>query len=219
MNLLMIDNFDSFTYMLVDYLQQAGARCRVVRNNESWSSLTGEPVDAVVLSPGPGVPEQAGRLMELIGYYYRRVPMLGVCLGHQALGEFFGAKLIPANQPMHGKVSEIHVLTDDLLWYGLPAQFDVTRYHSLVISELPDSLVVTAATDMQEIMAMRHQTLPVWGVQFHPEAALTQHGLQLIKNWIDFVLFTYKKNDSITSLVPHSYELSDSGRSGFPLCR
>ena len=202
MNLLVVDNFDSFTYMLVDYLQQAGATCRVVRNNESIADLIKEPVDAVVLSPGPGVPQQAGLLMEVIRYYHRRVPMLGICLGHQALGEFFGASLTRAERPMHGKVSIIQTTTDDVLWHGLPTEFDVTRYHSLVLADLPpDELMRLAVTEQDEVMAMRHQTLPIWGVQFHPEAALTQHGLRLIENWIDFVLFTYKKDDLTTTLT------------------
>ena len=203
MNLLVVDNFDSFTYMLVDYLQQAGATCRVVRNNESWNSLVDDSVDAVVLSPGPGVPGQAGRLMDVIAHYYRRVPMLGICLGHQALGEFFGATLTQAEKPMHGKVSTIHVLADDVLWTGLPGEFNVTRYHSLLLTELPQQLVNLAVTDQHEIMALRHQFLPIWGVQFHPEAALTQYGLKMIENWIDFVLFTYKKYNFTTSLTEH----------------
>ncbi|SFD68694.1 anthranilate synthase component II [Spirosoma endophyticum] len=202
MNLLVVDNFDSFTYMLVDYLQQAGATCRVVRNNESFADLINEPVDAVVLSPGPGVPKQAGRLMDAIHYYHQRVPMLGICLGHQALGEFFGASLIRAERPMHGKVSTIRTEIDDVLWQGLPTEFDVTRYHSLVLTDLPSNeLVRLALTEQDEVMAIRHQTLPIWGVQFHPEAALTQYGLKLIENWIDFVLFTYKKNDLTTTLT------------------
>lgn len=202
MNLLVVDNFDSFTYMLVDYLQQAGATCRVVRNNESFAELISEPVDAVVLSPGPGVPKQAGRLMDVIHYYHQRVPMLGICLGHQALGEFFGARLIRAEQPMHGKVSIIRTETDDVLWQDLPIEFDVTRYHSLVLTDLPpDELLRLAVTEQDEVMAIRHQTWPIWGVQFHPEATLTQNGLKLIENWIDFVLFTYKKNDLTTTLT------------------
>lgn len=201
MELLVVDNFDSFTYMLVDYLQQAGATCRVVRNNESWSWLTAAPVDAVVLSPGPGVPKQAGRLLDVIAYYYQQVPILGVCLGHQALGEFFGAKLIPAQKPMHGKVSPVRTIASDLLWEGLPATFAVTRYHSLVLTELPAPLEPIAVAGPDELMAMRHRTLPLWGVQFHPEAALTQHGLRLIKNWIDFVLFTNEKTIPTTSLT------------------
>jgi anthranilate synthase component 2 len=201
MNVLVIDNFDSFTYMLVDYLQQAGATCRVVRNDAPWSRLTEAPVDAVVLSPGPGTPSQAGHLLDVIAYYYHQVPMLGVCLGHQALGEFFGAKVTQAKQPKHGKVSLIHTQTDDVLWEGIPSGFNVTRYHSLVLTELPDQLTGTAVTEQGEIMAMRHQTLPLWGVQFHPEATLTQYGLRLIENWIDFVLFNSKNNHSTTSLT------------------
>lgn len=201
MNVLVVDNFDSFTYMLVDYLQQAGANCRVVRNNESWRRLTDASVDAVVLSPGPGIPRLAGRLLDIVAHYHQRVPVLGVCLGHQALGEFFGATLTSAARPMHGKVSVIRTQTDDVLWRGLPTEFEVTRYHSLILTELPTQLVSTATTAQNELMAMRHRILPIWGVQFHPEAALTQHGLMLIKNWIDFVLCTYKKNHATTTLT------------------
>ena len=203
MNLLVVDNFDSFTYVLVDYLRQAGATCRVVRNNESWQLLTGQPVDAVVVSPGPGMPRQAGRLMDVIDYYYRKVPMLGVCLGHQALGEFFGASLEPAQQPMHGKLSAITTAAADVLWKGLPASFDVTRYHSLVLTNLPACLLPTARTDGEELMAFRHQRWPIWGVQFHPEAALTQYGLEIIKNWIDFVMVTLDKKRSANTLTHH----------------
>lgn len=201
MNLLVVDNFDSFTYMLVDYLQQAGATCRVVRNNESLSRIIDASADAVVLSPGPGTPRQSGRLMDVVAHYHRRVPMLGICLGHQALGAFFGARLAPANRPMHGKVSTIRTLTDDGLWAGLPPAFDVTRYHSFVLTDLPRPLAPLAVTDQQEVMALRHRTLPVWGVQFHPEATLTQYGLRIIENWIDFVMFTQKTNNSALSLT------------------
>ncbi|GAB3780776.1 aminodeoxychorismate/anthranilate synthase component II [Spirosoma horti] len=201
MNVLVVDNFDSFTYMLVDYLQQAGARCRVVRNDDSWNSLIDESVNAVVLSPGPGMPKQAGRLLNVIEHYYQRVPILGVCLGHQALGEFFGATLTQASRPMHGKVSVIQTQTDDVLWRGLPPEFAVTRYHSLVLTDLPPQLIGTAFTGQHEVMALRHRTLPLWGVQFHPEAALTEHGLALIKNWIDFILFTINERNSTTTLT------------------
>lgn len=188
MNLLVVDNVDSFTHMLVDYLRQAGAICRVVRNNGPMSRFTNQPVDGVVLSPGPGRPRQAGRLMDVIAHYHRRVPMLGVCLGHQALGEFFGADLVAANRPMHGKVSAIRTLGNDDLLRGLPPVFNVTRYHSLLLINLPADLTGTAvAADSGELMAMRHRTLPLWGVQFHPEAALTQNGLQLLTNWVNLV--------------------------------
>lgn len=204
MNLTVVDNFDSFTYMLVDYLQQAGARCRVVRNNEPIGQLIGPDVDAVVLSPGPGTPRQAGRLMDVIAHYHRRVPMLGVCLGHQAIGEFFGATLAPAEQPMHGKVTPVRVVTDDLLMRGLPTRFAVTRYHSLLLTDLPAHLVPLAVTDRNEVMAMRHRTLPIWGVQFHPEATLTEYGLPMLKNWIDSVLFTPKEADSYPLIAQYA---------------
>ncbi len=188
MSLLVVDNVDSFTHMLVDYLRQAGATCRVVRNNEPMAQFTDRPVDGVVLSPGPGRPRQAGRLMDVIAHYHRRVPMLGVCLGHQALGEFFGANLATAARPMHGKVSTIRTLGHDDLLRGLPPTFGVTRYHSLLLTNLPADLIGTAvAADSGELMAMRHRTLPLWGVQFHPEAALTQNGLQLLTNWVNLV--------------------------------
>lgn len=187
MKLLVVDNFDSFTYMLVDYLRQAGAECRIVRNNEPMAQFTSEEVDGVVLSPGPGIPRQAGQLMNIIAHYYQHVPILGVCLGHQALGEFFGARLEPAHRPMHGKVSVVQVLTDDELFKNVPSAFAVTRYHSLLLTSLPPDLIGTAVTDSNEVMAMRHRLLPIWGVQFHPEAVLTQYGLRLLINWIDLI--------------------------------
>ncbi|GAB3885445.1 anthranilate synthase component II [Spirosoma agri] len=190
MDLLVVDNFDSFTYTLVDYLHQAGATCHVVRNNEPMDRLTKTTVAGVVLSPGPGTPQQAGRLMEVIAHYHQQLPMLGVCLGHQAIGEFFGATLGPAARPMHGKVSEIRVQTDDRLFRNLPRQFAVTRYHSLVLRDLPDTLIATAVTGQHELMAMRHRTLPIWGVQFHPEAALTAFGVPILSNWINFLRFS-----------------------------
>lgn len=187
MKLLIVDNFDSFTYMLVDYLRQAGAGCRVVRNNEPMAQFIDESIDGVVLSPGPGTPRQAGRLLDVIAHYHRHLPMLGVCLGHQALGEFFGASLVPAARPMHGKVSAIRIVADDELLYNLPATFAVTRYHSLLLTNLPADLICTAVSETNEMMAMCHRTLPIWGVQFHPEAALTRHGLQLLTNWVELV--------------------------------
>lgn len=199
MNLLVVDNFDSFTYTLVDYLHQAGANCLVVRNNESWSRLTQQPVDGVVLSPGPGTPRKAGHLMQVIAHYYQQIPILGVCLGHQAIGEFFGATLSRAARPMHGKVSTIQVQTSDVLFSGLPSQFEVTRYHSLLLRELPDTLICTAHTDQHELMAMRHRYWPIWGVQFHPEAALTQFGLALLLNWINFLKFSTVKQEKSAS--------------------
>lgn len=193
MNLLVVDNFDSFTYTLVDYLRQVGATCRVVRNDAPWDQLT-QPCDAVMLSPGPGTPRQAGRLMDVIAHFHERVPMLGVCLGHQAIGEFFGAQLTTADRPMHGKVSAITTDLADALFAGLPGQFSVTRYHSLVLRDLPGELVSTAQTDEGDIMALRHRWLPLRGVQFHPEAILTEYGLELLQNWVTSI-----QHDSMVS--------------------
>ena len=193
MNLLVLDNFDSFTYTLVDYLQQAGAVCTIVRNDASLELIKTVAFDGIVLSPGPGTPGQAGNLMAVINEYYTRLPILGVCLGHQALGEFFGATLGLASQPMHGKVSVIRVNTRDALFQNMPEQFNITRYHSLVLHKLPPVLLTLARTKTDEVMAIRHQTWPLWGVQFHPEAVLTEYGLTLLENWICIVKHNVNK--------------------------
>jgi anthranilate synthase/aminodeoxychorismate synthase-like glutamine amidotransferase len=186
MHLLLLDNFDSFTFNLLDYFQQLGATVQVVRNDVPLAQIRQYSFDAIVLSPGPGTPAQAGCLMEVIAEYYQRVPLLGVCLGHQALGEFFGARLTRAARPMHGKVSEVAVAAPDPLFAGLPPQFSVTRYHSLIINLLPPDLKPLAYTTdaAHELMGFRHRTYPVYGVQFHPEALLTTHGLALLSNWV-----------------------------------
>ncbi|QIL76813.1 anthranilate synthase component II [Hymenobacter sp. HDW8] len=186
MRLLLLDNFDSFTYNLLDYLQQLQVQVQVVRNDVPLEAIRELEFDAIVLSPGPGTPSRAGVMPELIQAYHQRVPMLGVCLGHQALGEFFGAKLQRAVRPMHGKVSEIEFAPQEMLFQNLPPKLKVTRYHSLLISGLPETLVPLAHTtdEHQEIMALRHHSLPLYGVQFHPEALLTSHGLALLGNWV-----------------------------------
>ncbi|WP_138989544.1 aminodeoxychorismate/anthranilate synthase component II [Larkinella sp. C7] len=190
MHLLVLDNIDSFTYMLVDYLKQAGATCRVVRNTASLDKITAESYDGVVLSPGPGTPRQAGCLLNVIEHYHEQLPMLGVCLGHQALGEYYGARLVKAAKPMHGKLSVIRKSAEDALVANLPDEFMVTRYHSLVLVDLPAELTELSTTNEGENMAFRHRNLPLWGIQFHPEAALTQYGLAILKNWITFVKTT-----------------------------
>ena len=190
MHLLVLDNIDSFTYMLVDYLKQVGATCRVVRNTASLDEITAESYDGVVLSPGPGTPRQAGCLLNVIEHYHEQLPMLGVCLGHQALGEYYGARLVKAAKPMHGKLSVIRKMLNDTLLVNLPDEFKVTRYHSLVLVDLPAGLTELAATIEGENMAFRHRNLPLWGILFHPEAALTQYGLAILKNWITFVKTT-----------------------------
>jgi len=187
MRLLLLDNFDSFTFTLADYLRQLGAEVAVRRNDVSLADLNVPAFDGIVLSPGPGTPAAAGVMPALIRAYHQTVPMLGVCLGHQALGEFFGAAVVRAARPMHGKVTRMRCDTTDPLFTGLPAEQDVTRYHSLIVSEpLPATLRALAHTagSPPELMALRHHTLPLYGVQFHPEALLTPHGLAMLGNWL-----------------------------------
>jgi anthranilate synthase/aminodeoxychorismate synthase-like glutamine amidotransferase len=186
MRLLLLDNFDSFTYNLLDYFRQLECEVQVVRNDVPVASLEKLQFDALVLSPGPGTPAAAGNLLAVVAAWHQRVPVLGVCLGHQALGEFFGATVGRAVRPMHGKVSAMTADTTEMLFQDLPPQLDVTRYHSLVVSNLPPVLRAVAHTtdEVREVMAMRHTTLPLWGVQFHPEALLTTHGLAMLRNWV-----------------------------------
>ena len=193
MRLLLLDNYDSFTYNLYDYLHQAGCAVTVKRNDEiKASDVDALEPDGIVLSPGPRRPKEAGCLMEVIEQYHDQLPMLGVCLGHQAIGEFFGATLQKAIKPVHGKTAEVfHLLeSDDAetsqsgLLYNIPQPFEAMRYHSLVLTDLPDTLMPLAKTADGELMAMQHKTLPIYGVQFHPESILTPCGLALIKNWV-----------------------------------
>jgi anthranilate synthase component 2 len=181
--LLLLDNFDSFTYNLVDYFRQLCLKVQVVRNDVPLEEVQQLPITAIVLSPGPGVPQQAGNMMEVIQYYHQKVPILGICLGHQALGEFLGAKLGKGLKPMHGKISEIQC-ADDPLFKGLPATMPVVRYHSLVLHQLPESILPLAYTSEGELMAFRHKHLSLYALQFHPEAALTTYGLHMLQNWV-----------------------------------
>jgi anthranilate synthase/aminodeoxychorismate synthase-like glutamine amidotransferase len=181
--ILLLDNFDSFTYNLVDYFHQLGVQVQVERNDRPLAEIVRQPYSGVVLSPGPEVPSKAGNLMEVLGHYAPTHPVLGICLGHQAIGAYFGAQLVKAEKPMHGKISDIEVEPKGL-FQGLPARFKVVRYHSWLIRDLPDSLQATAYTPQGELMALRHRTLPIAGVQFHPEAVLTQYGLEMLENWI-----------------------------------
>jgi anthranilate synthase/aminodeoxychorismate synthase-like glutamine amidotransferase len=187
--LLVIDNYDSFTYNLVQYLGELGAEI-VVRRNDA---VTVEEIGAmapsgIVLSPGPCAPAQAGVTVDVIRAWGARIPMLGVCLGHQAIGEAYGGKVVRAARAVHGKTSRI-VHDGTGLFTGLPSPLEVGRYHSLVVERdsLPASLevVATAADDPREIHALRHVTHPVWGVQFHPESVLTPSGKQLLRNFLD----------------------------------
>jgi anthranilate synthase component 2 len=184
--LLMIDNYDSFTYNLVQYLGELGEEVRVVRNDEK----TADDIEAmaparIVLSPGPCTPDEAGVSLEVIERFAGRLPILGVCLGHQAIGQAFGGKVVHAKSLMHGKVSRIHH-TGAGVFRGLPSPFEATRYHSLAIERetCPPDLEVTAWTDDGEIMGVRHRRFAVEGVQFHPESILTQHGHALLRNFL-----------------------------------
>ena len=186
--LLVIDNYDSFTYNLVQFLGELGADPLVRRNDAVRVDEIGALAPkAIVLSPGPGTPADAGVTVEVVRRWGASIPILGVCLGHQAIGEAFGGKVVRAAAVMHGKTSRVtHEATE--LFEGLEAPLEVMRYHSLVVerASLPPSLRVTAtsAGDANEIQAMRHVTQPVWGVQFHPESAFTAHGRRLLKNFI-----------------------------------
>ena len=181
--LLLLDNFDSFTYNLVDYFGQLGVEAQVVRNDVPLQEIQLLPIKAIVLSPGPGTPQAAGSLLQVIHHYHTRVPMLGICLGHQALGEFFGATLGKGIRPMHGKISEI-VCEPDPIFEGLPQIMPVVRYHSLVLRHTPECMLPLAHTRDGELMAFRHKALPLYALQFHPEAALTTYGLHLLQNWL-----------------------------------
>lgn len=183
--ILLLDNFDSFTYNLQDYFAQVGVECKIYRNNADPKKIFKGSYKGVVLSPGPGRPASSGCLMEVIHYYEKTLPILGICLGHQAIGEYFGAKLKKAEVPMHGKVSQI-IQRDDVILKGLPQEINVVRYHSLVLTAIPSCLEVTAHTSKREVMAIKHKTLPIHGLQFHPEAALTEKGLQMLHNWAEF---------------------------------
>lgn len=184
--LLMIDNYDSFTFNIVQYLAQLGEDVKVVRNDEiSVSDIAGLRPDRIVVSPGPCSPEEAGISVGAICEYAGKIPFLGVCLGHQSIGAAFGGKVVRSVSLMHGKTSPIQHNGKEL-FAGLPNPFNATRYHSLVVerASLPDCLEVTAWVDNGEIMGLRHRELPVWGVQFHPESILTEGGMALLDNFI-----------------------------------
>ncbi|HUL97200.1 MAG TPA: aminodeoxychorismate/anthranilate synthase component II [Usitatibacter sp.] len=184
--LLMVDNYDSFTYNLVQYLGELGEEVRVIRNDEMTVDEIERAAPArIVLSPGPCTPNEAGVSLGVIARFAGRVPILGVCLGHQAIGQAFGGKVVHAKTLMHGKVSRIHH-SGKGVFRGLPTPYDATRYHSLAIerASCPAQLEITAWTEDGEIMGVRHRSLAVEGVQFHPESILTEHGHALLKNFL-----------------------------------
>ncbi len=184
--LLMIDNYDSFTYNLVQYFGELKQDVAVYRNDEITLEKIAElHPERIVISPGPCTPNEAGVSVPLINAFAGKIPLLGVCLGHQSIGQAFGGKIVHAQQVMHGKTSAIHHNSTGV-FRGLPNPFMATRYHSLVIerASLPDCLEITAWTDDGEIMGVRHKTLPIEGVQFHPESILTEHGHALLDNFL-----------------------------------
>ena len=185
--LLMIDNYDSFTYNIVQYLGELGEDVEVHRNDEiTLSDIAARKPARIVISPGPCTPNEAGVSVPLINEFAGKIPILGVCLGHQSIGQAFGGKIVRAGRVMHGKNSSISHRNDGV-FKSLPSPLSATRYHSLVIerSSLPACLEVTAESEDGEIMGVRHKTLPIEGVQFHPEAILTEHGHQMFKNFLE----------------------------------
>ena len=183
--ILVIDNYDSFVFNLVQYLAQLGAECTVVRNDEVEASAAAQ-YDGVLISPGPGTPDKAGVSIAMIKYCAEnKIPLFGVCLGHQAIGEAFGATVSRAPELLHGKTSQvIHQCKG--VYANLPSPFTATRYHSLAVERdtVPEVLEITGATESGVVMSLRHKTLPIEGVQFHPESVLTEHGHQMLANWL-----------------------------------
>ena len=186
--ILVIDNYDSFTYNIVQELGELGAELSVYRNDKMTVERVRElRPDRIVISPGPGFPCDAGISLELIRQLGAEIPLLGICLGHQAIGEAYGGKVVHAPQLMHGKTSMIYH-SGDTIFADIPSPFEATRYHSLIVEEatLPESLMITARTGSGEIMGLRHQHYPVIGLQFHPESILTGYGMKLLQNFLDY---------------------------------
>lgn len=186
MEIAIIDNYDSFTYNLSHLLKELGATVTVLRNDQFRLEEL-ERFDKLLLSPGPGIPEEAGLLLDVIRHYSGKKPILGVCLGEQAIAEAFGGKLINLEEVYHGIQSRVRRIADDCLFRSLPDEFPVGRYHSWVVSleAFPDCLEVTAVSQEGHIMALRHRTLDVHGIQFHPESVLTPDGKTMIQNWLE----------------------------------
>ncbi|MFT6112638.1 MAG: anthranilate synthase/aminodeoxychorismate synthase-like glutamine amidotransferase [Bacteroidia bacterium] len=192
--LLLLDNYDSFTYNLYDYFVRCGAEVEVIRNDEIEVNTIGDKYTGIILSPGPGTPQESGSLMDVIHLYHNKLPIFGVCLGMQAIGTYFGAKLVRASFPMHGKQDKISYTETHPMFNQITGPLHVCRYHSLILTEIEGkNLVDLAYTQKNELMALAHASLPIWAVQFHPEAILTSHGLTIIDNWLSsFTLHSTK---------------------------
>ncbi len=186
MKIIIIDNYDSFTYNLYHLVRELGADCDVLRNDQfSLENLS--IYDKIILSPGPGIPKEAGLTLDVIKRYAQNKPILGVCLGHQAIGEAFGGSLTNLSKVYHGVQTKAQIIKDDFMFKGLPKEIQVGRYHSWVVDEetLPSCLEITAKSEDGQIMALRHKEYKVRGIQFHPESVLTPKGKTIIKNWLD----------------------------------
>ena len=183
--ILLIDNFDSFTFNLVDSFEQLGEQVIVVRNDLSVKELKMLKFDRVVISPGPCTPLLSGNLMTLLAQVYNKVPVLGICLGHQAIVEFFGGEITSSKYPSHGKERVVKHF-DDLLFEGIPSVFKVIRYNSLTVGTLPTDIRCLAIEDTKEIMSLAHDNYSIVGIQYHPESVLTEHGLKMLSNWLKF---------------------------------
>ncbi|MBP1541175.1 MAG: aminodeoxychorismate/anthranilate synthase component II [Prevotella sp.] len=185
MKIVIIDNYDSFTYNLAHLVRELGTEVTVVRNDRFELSQL-EPYSKIILSPGPGIPSEAGLLLDVIRAYAGRKPILGVCLGHQAIGEVFGGKLENLSEVFHGVATEGSQFNNDDLFYGLPRRIVMGRYHSWVVSkeDFPDCLEITAESDDGQIMALKHKELNIRGIQFHPESVLTPDGRKMLQNWL-----------------------------------
>ncbi len=185
--LLVIDNYDSFTYNLVQYLGELGAEMRVVRNDEvTLDEVEAMQLERVLISPGPGTPDTAGISLGVIERFAARLPILGVCLGHQAIGKYFGGKVVRAPEPVHGKPVEI-IHDGQTIFTDIPNNFEAGRYHSLIVERdgFPQELEISAESPDGLVMGLRHRELPIEGVQFHPESILTEHGKKLLKNFLE----------------------------------
>ena len=207
MRIFMIDNYDSFTYNIVQYFYELGADVVVKRNDEVLPENIKEyDIDAIVISPGPCTPNEAGISVQVIKEYMGKYPILGVCLGHQSIGAAFGAKIVKAKYLMHGKTSLIYHNRKGL-FEGIPSPFKAVRYHSLVIDRdtLPEEIEITAWTEEDsEIMAIQHKHLPLWGVQFHPESVLTEYGKKLLKNFLKMASDFIQKSKGRLNTIPNS---------------
>lgn len=186
--ILMIDNYDSFTYNIVQYFLELGANLKIIRNDElSLEEIIALNPEKIIISPGPATPNEAGVCLEVIKYFSDKIPILGICLGHQAIAQVFGAKIVRAKNLMHGKTSKIRVLENSKVFESLPKEFTQTRYHSLVVEDnnLPESIIVTSrSVDDNEIMSLQIKNMDIYAVQFHPESIMSEHGHKIFANFL-----------------------------------